>query len=550
MVRLRGSCCLLTTFLCVVSASPIVKDVKSGVTYHGVTSDGVDHFLNIPYGTVPKRFSNPEVYVFADGVKDYDASVPGPACPQPVEQSYGFQTPATSQSEDCLRLKVARPADVAKDAKLPVMVWIYGGSLFNGHINDETYNPDGLVQQSVQNGKPVLFVAMNYRLNIFGFAASDALKAEKSLNVGLKDQRLALQWVQDHIASFGGDPTRVTLFGHSAGGLSVTLQLLAYGGKGSAPFHSAIMQSETIEPRITSTASQDTFSAVAKLANCSQDTLTCMRTLPYETLLNITIAQRSSGGGVYLPVIDNDFLPLAPSEMIHKGMFIHVPAIIGWTEDDATVFTDFNIASSSDTFNFLRSLYSGLSNDTVNHVLSLYPSNEFSASSVGLSAEFYRAARIYRDILFVCPSLFLGAAASSRGSPVYYYHQNQTILADYLAKRGLPGVGIIHASELAYTFANFGMYIATGDVKPSASDYELRKTESTAWSSFASGMEPSTGLKGWEKAYDGNGVNVYVVGGANPGLAMLEGNGALARERLAERCNFFNQNDIIKQLQW
>ena len=112
------------------------------------------------------------------------------------------------------------------------MVWIYGGGDETGSYNYSLYNPTALVAGSAAKGLPIVYVAMSYRLNVFGFANSPALRSEGSLNAGLLDQRLALDWIQSNIAAFGGNPKNVTIFGESDGGTSVGLHLTSNGGTG------------------------------------------------------------------------------------------------------------------------------------------------------------------------------------------------------------------------------------------------------------------------------------------------------------------------------
>ncbi|KAK7034717.1 hypothetical protein VNI00_012124 [Paramarasmius palmivorus] len=490
----------------------------------------------------------------------------GPICPQPPD----FIIPLT-QSEDCLNLNVVRPQGVQAHDKLPVMVWIYGGGLYTGSINDTIYNPDALVHQSVEKDTPIIFVAMNYRLNIFGFALSEALRTNNSLNVGLKDQRLALEWVQKNIEFFGGDPERVTIFGQSSGGLSVGIQILAYGGTRPVPFHAGIMESTALEPTSTSNFSLVAYNGVAQLAGCntfgdpqSPDTLACLRALPFEDLLNFTITQHDStadqnDGDIYLPTVDDDFLPQASSELARQGLFPKIPIIIGWTNNDAASFTPSTIQTPADTFSFVQLYWQGLTNDSIATILSLYPSADFPAHpSTNHSSEFYRSAQIFRDILFTCPSFYLGSAmaqkyfADGEDPKVFYYNQNQTILQTDVDA----GLGVTHTSELAYVFSNFSAW----DAHPTKSDIELQKRESGSWISFAYTGAPSVAkrgtLEGWKPAYmSGNATDasVYIIGGPNSGLSKLEAKGAkeaLAKQRLKERCEFLNTPELVEQLQY
>jgi len=265
-------------------------------------------------------------------------------------------------------------------------------------------------------------------------------------------------------------------------------------------------------------------------------------------------------GDVYLPTVDGDFLPEAPSELTRKGMFVKMPVMIGWTEEDATRFTP----QDKDSREFLHVFFPDLSAATVERILDLYPEEEFrEETGAGLSAQFYRSARIMRDILFVCPSFLFGLGMARKYwernnliyPPVYLYDFNQTIMDE-------PGLGVVHSSDLPYVFANIEMY-QNGEgvqVHIAEQDHELEKRASRTWSTFASfgvpSLPPETGretLLDWEGGYGksdsgneegGEDVNVYVIGGPSPGLSQLE------EQRLKERCGFLNSDDVIKELRY
>lgn len=442
---------------------------------------------------------------------------------------------------------------------------------------------------------------MNYRLNVFGFALNDALNATDSLNVGLKDQRLALEWTRDHITHFGGDPDRITIFGQSSGALSVTLQVLAYGGTQPSPFHGALIESTALEPNMTSTLTRETFADVAVRTGCaaqqtgdddddddddaqSAATIECLRALPMEDLWNATLAvydvlSATTDGDIWLPGIDGTFLPAAPSELVRTGNFTQMPIVVGWTRNDATLFTPSTIETDADTRAFVGAYYPYLSEANLDALLGLYDVADFAANTTAnLSAEFYRSAEMFRDILLTCPSFYFGHAmatkyysnnsSASNSSvvevPVYIYEQNQTILSNFLDTEGSLGLGVIHTSELAYVFGNFTPYQATwptGLITPDASDQQLLAQLSRSWSTFAAVGQPSLGTKntlaGWEPAYAvGDGImdaSVYVVGGPEPGMSALSGDGAnadVAAQKLEARCGFLNQDEVIQQLKY
>lgn len=143
---------------------------------------------------------------------------------------YGSDDTGYTLSEDCLFLNVIRPTGIDPTANLPVAVWIHGGGLFEGGSADKRYNLSFIIQNSVELGTPMIGVSLNYRLSAFGFlCGSEALSAGIANN-GFRDQRLALRWVNENIAAFGGDPTKVTIWGESSGAESLNAQVLAYNG--------------------------------------------------------------------------------------------------------------------------------------------------------------------------------------------------------------------------------------------------------------------------------------------------------------------------------
>lgn len=236
-------------FLAVVSlfaASAISQPLavtKNG-TYQGRYLAGWDQdlFLGIPYAQPPLgdlRFRWPQS-INTSFTEIREASSYGASCMQ-------YHTNFTL-SEDCLTLNVIRPTSGNNQSQtskgpLPVVVWIYGGGLYTGSTADPQYNLSGVVKVSQDMGQPVIAVSMNYRLGMWGFLQTPGVVAEGSSNAGLLDQRLALQWVQENIAAFGGDPDRVVVWGESAGAQSIAYHLFSYGGRNDGLFRGAIMES-------------------------------------------------------------------------------------------------------------------------------------------------------------------------------------------------------------------------------------------------------------------------------------------------------------------
>lgn len=191
----------------------------------------------------------------------------------------------------------------------------------------------------------------------------------------------------------------------------MTMQITAFGGSQKAPFQRAIIQSTALEAGMTSNLTLDTFNQVAELSGCSsgdpqsEETLQCLRNLPFETLLNITVTQQDStsatnDGDTYLPVVDGDFLPIPASQLIRDGKFSKVAAIIGWEQDDGSLFASVTIKTENDTLNYLKIFFPDLKDSTLSKLLSVYPTSAFKANdAANLSAEFFRSTQTFRDAL-------------------------------------------------------------------------------------------------------------------------------------------------------
>ncbi|KAJ6785082.1 hypothetical protein PWT90_08667 [Aphanocladium album] len=570
--------CLCSGACVAAGSSPIVVDPLQGVTYHGLYRNGVEAFLNIPYGQETSgsyRFKPPRPYMAPNGTT-IDATAYGSACPQQLGQSSIFPVSLsniTDISEDCLNLNVVRTHGAREGDGLPVMVYIHGGSFWGGENHDLTMLPDAMVRESLANGLPIVHVAINYRLGVFGFAQSESLKSEQSENAGLRDQRLALEWVRDNIANFGGDPNKVTIFGQSSGGLSVGMHIMAYGGRKPAPFQQAICESQALEPGITGNFTQNAMQAIFNYTGCNSTAqqsgainIECLQKLDMETLLNASIQTYAGDiahniGDIWLPAVDGDFLPAAPSELIRKHQFSNVTTMIGWCQDDVSFFTDAMIKTTNDTARFVRSYLPDMDLDNLEKLLSLYPTTDFHQNEAGdLSSEFFRAARVFRDILMVCQPIWYAEALADAGNPVYLYNWNQTILDPILqAVTNHSGFGVVHTSEFAYIFGDLSHYDVSGiPFHPGPADYALARRAARTWTTFASKGTP--GLPGHDTFHDfglafpgNNQTRIFVAGGPHEGLSAIDGQHShpeMQRQRLRERCDFINSPQIIERLRY
>lgn len=190
-----------------------------------------------------------------------------------------------------------------------------------------------IIQQSVLNNKPIIGISVNYRMAAFGFINSKEIVSVSAQNLGLRDQRIAFQWVNKHIAAFGGDPTKITLWGESAGAYSVGDHINAYDGDSDGLFRAAILESGgAIGPPLNGTewyqAMYDNLTISVGCASAS-DTLQCLRDVPYET-----IARYGYQGLEWFHTIDGSFIPHYGQESLMQGSFAKIPIILGTNTDE------------------------------------------------------------------------------------------------------------------------------------------------------------------------------------------------------------------------
>ncbi|CAH2047561.1 unnamed protein product, partial [Iphiclides podalirius] len=259
--------------------------VKEGLLEGEVTENVLGgsfySFRGIPYAEPPVgdlRFKPPQPKQLWDGIRE--AKEFGPICYQILLHGDGS---APAGSEDCLYLNVYTP-EIYPNELLPVMFYIHGGGFINGSGNDDMYGPEFLVRQGV------VLVTFNYRLEVLGFLCLDT--EDVPGNAGMKDQVAALGWVNENITSFGGDPKNITIFGHSAGGCSVSYHLISPMSTGL--FKKAIVKSgsftcpwgKMFEPR------ERAYALARKLGfHCTDDKelYEFFKTQPKESLINIQV---------------------------------------------------------------------------------------------------------------------------------------------------------------------------------------------------------------------------------------------------------------------
>jgi para-nitrobenzyl esterase len=457
---------------------PIVAVMEGQL--EGVDRGGVLHFAGVPFAAPPVgelRFAPAAPHPGWDGVRD--ATHPGKVAPQvpgTMETLAGAGPP--DWDEDCLTLNVFTPS---LEGARPVMVWIHGGGFTGGTGSIDWYDGTRLVERG-----DVVVVTINYRLGAFGWLYLDHLQGAPagSGNAGLSDQMAALAWVRDNIASFGGDPERVTVFGESAGAMSVATLMGVPAA--AAMFSGAVAQSGAAHNTITvAEATQLTdrvmnvlgVGDVAGLRAVDAATLLDAQT---KAALDITQERATSpeGSGLGLPfgpVLDNVVLERAPLEAIAAGSAAHVALLCGTTAEEWRLF-GMMLRSPEDEQTLLRRL--GRMVEDPDQVAAVYRQ----AHDVAGHDALWNA--IMTDRVFRIPAIRL-AEAQARHQP------DNTFM--YLFEWASPAfdgaLGSCHALEIPFVFDNLGargVEIFTGPGAP----VDLADAMASAWVAFANDSRP------------------------------------------------------------
>jgi para-nitrobenzyl esterase len=457
----------------------VIVHTDQGVL-RGMRADGLRSFVGVPYAAPPVgdlRWRPPQPAAGWHGVRD--ATTFGPHCAQPATP-YGV----ASTSEDCLYLNIYTPSSASPGLPLvPVMVWIHGGALFIGESED--YHPADLVARGV------IVVTLNYRLGALGFLSHPALTAESpnraSGNFGLLDQQAALRWVQRNARSFGGNPRNVTIFGHSAGGLSVHSQLASPLAAGL--FDRAIVQSGAYQLAAPTLASAEAAgSAFATRAGCAEQTAACLRSLPVETVL----ARQETGAS---PTVDGYVLPQSLASAFTSGAFNQVPVIEGSTHDEWRLFVaqaeaTSGVPLSAEAYVPTVAANLGVSIAAATALTAAYPLSAYPSPSVALGA-------VGTDAVFACNAR-RAAGLLSQHVPTYQYEFNDPNAPQLFFPSVSFPTGAYHAAELPYLFD----FKLTAPPTLTPEQVALSRTMLRYWTQFAeTGNPKSAGRPAWPR-YD------------------------------------------------
>lgn len=475
--------------------------VNGGVV-QGTVEEGVAVFRGIPFAAPPVgelRWKAPQPVQPWEGVLEADKFAP--ASIQPAVQWMGDEP----TSEDCLYLNVWTPAK-SKNEKLPVMVWIYGGGFAFGGTSGAVTWGDQLAKHGV------ILVSIAYRVGVLGFMAHHELTAESenkvSGNYGLLDQIAGLRWVQENISAFGGDPSKVTIFGESAGAISVSMLCASPLTKGL--FAGAISQSGgSFNPVGDSRGSGDymqtlagaelTGAAFAK--SMGANSLAELRAISPDKWLS---DPRSQMGGFW-PVVDGYVIADDQYKLYEAGNYNDVNVIIGTNSDEGSLFTG---PSKPEEYTEMLKMRFG---PLAEKAQQLYPGNSEYEVYTSMSD-------IFRDGVFGWPSwTWARLQSKTGGSRVYVYYFDQ-FRNEPLFPGGPPQKGAAHASEIRYAFGHLGQ---DPDAKPSEEESILSDVMIKYWTNFAKTGDPNgDGLPLWPVFADGEETVMYLKGSESHPVAV------------------------------
>lgn len=509
-------CLLLVVISCTVSTragsyvfGPVVDTRKGRIRGVRETVDGkdVDMYFGIPFAKPPVgdlRFKHP---IPNDPWQDELHATQKPyACWQGLEQTFSNLSAAmawsanTNRSEDCLYLNVWVPGHTNRSNNLDVMVWIFGGGFFSGSSSLEVYDARYLAVE--QN---VIVVSMQYRLGALGFLVLD--HRDPPGNAGLFDQVMALEWVQQNIINFGGNPQSVTLFGESAGAVSVGLHLLSPLSRGK--FHKAILQSGAPNAAwavLTDDEAINRSMKLAKVLGCKQgsaaEILSCLRRVDAEQF-QMNEWSTIDYGVVrfpFVPVVDGVFLTEMPQHSLDTNNFMKCPVLLGHNTNEASYWLLYMYYNTG-MFTLLKE--PRISQDKfdvlIDDLFKYHPYYPLELNPFGIEAIKFH----YRnwmnpndqqknaweidmasgDFHFICPTIDFAHRYASNGNDVYFY------VFEHRSKRHPwpEWMGVLHGDEIFYIF---------GDPLKSPANYThddkiVSKKMMQYWANFAKTGDPN-----------------------------------------------------------
>lgn len=473
-----------------VGGSPVgeVVATTSGKV-EGFVRGGMLEFRGIPYAAPVSgeaRWSLPKPMAPWTGV--FPAMHFGKACPQAAR--YGLTE--RSDEEDCLTLNISLPRSKSAHPR-PVLLWIHGGAFVGGAAS--LYRLDRLARDA-----DAVVVSINYRLGVFGFMAPPAAATGAGHVLGLEDQRLAMRWVKDNVAAFGGDPENITLAGESAGAASVCMHLLA-PEQTRGLFHRAIIQSAACGTPLRTLAEAEAFaSKVAAQAGCVDPTnaLACLNAVEPQRLIAAGAKAASGELLAFAPYTGTATVPHTSLDALQAGAFARVPVLNGFTRDEMRLYVGYDVQDgasiTAETYPLaVRRIYG----DKADQVLATYPlkPGERAPETLGsLMTDFMPGLGITHCLMLESGRLL------ARHVPVYQWE-----FADRTAPvRGVsipilpdPGfaLGAVHSGELNALFPNFSNTAAMSAPDLGPASQQLADQIVGTWAAFMRGKSNPAHLR-------------------------------------------------------
>ncbi len=459
-------------------AVPVERSLTAPVPTEGGlvsgTGDGVRAFRGIPYAQAPVgdlRWRAPLPALAWPGVRD--GSRFGPDCMQPTEYP---ELRGSGMSEDCLSVNVWTPARTASE-RLPVMVWVYGGGFAYGSGSHPTYDGEALAKRGI------VVVNFNYRMGLFGFMAHPKLSAEaatgRSGNYGLMDQLAALKWVQRNIAAFGGDPSRVTVAGQSAGAMSISA--LMTSPKAGGLFQGAILQSVGVLRPLSHLAAAEQFGLTVG------PDLAALRKMPaadvVKRLKEVSPPGRevTSARGIGT-IVDGDVVTLDDRAALAKGQFLRIPMVVGSVANEGGgVARGLGIRSATDLRGYIERNFAGQESAA----LQVYAArNDAEVPAV--------LADLVSDTQYLYGTREMLRTLAPNGPPLYRYVFTQ--------RRNGAAIPPIHGDELQYAFDTLPA-LHRNRLRPfNATDESVAGAMADAWVRFVKTGDPNGGsLPAWPR---------------------------------------------------
>ena len=443
----------------------------------GVRSGEVSIWKGVPYARPPVgslRFQAPQEPESWDGIRD--ATEFGPVSPQPSADIMNFLgNEVVNPSEDCLYLNIWSPG--ADEKRRPVMVWIHGGAFISGSGSSQSYDGASFAQQG-----DVVVVTINYRLGIFGFLHLGEIGGDKysaAGNCGILDQTAALQWVKENIVAFGGDPNQITIFGESAGAMSIGTLLSLPSAKGL--FHRAILQSGAARNVTDSSKATKTAVKLLDYLGIQQDELQKLETVTTEKLVE---ASASLPPMTLIPVVDGLILPDHPEKILAEGFAKDIPLLIGTNKDEYRLFTAFDPVWKSEDTNVIVSIFEKTFGSYWTELSKQFPNKG------ELTQDLYD--QIMTQFVFTSPAINLAECQLKSSTPVwmYQFHWETPILNGLLKS--------CHALEIPFVW-NTLHHSGTEKLTGTSSDRQkLADHMHRAWIAFARNGNPNTeGVPHW-----------------------------------------------------